>query len=215
VAEASLFRLIGRFSRMVGNVTRRLVAWSLSVPLMLAGTEAAHWLAYRLVYPDSWERSQVLAQSGHGYFSLLPLLGGIAGALVVSGLFLHGRAVAQGGAGRVREVRLAQFASLPPLAFALQEHLERLIHGGTIVGVALEPTFMLGLLLQLPFAVAAYLLARFLLRVVGRVARVLGGRAGRRRRAPLWTPRPRFSLELGPVRIPALAGGHAERGPPV
>ena len=195
-------------------MNRRIVAWALSVPLMLGGTEAAHWLSYRLVYPDGWERSQVLAQTGHGYFSVLTLLGGIAGALVVSGLFLHGRAIAVGGAGRVREIRLAQFAALPPLAFALQEHLERLIHDGTIVGVAFQPTFMLGLLLQLPFAVAAYLLARFLLRVVGRVARVFGGRVGRRRRTLPSIPRSRFSLEFAPVRIPALAGGHAERGPP-
>jgi hypothetical protein len=199
---------------MTWDVSRPIVAWALSVPLMLGGTEAAHWLAYRLVYPDGWERSQVLAQTGHGYFSLLPLLGGIGGALLVSGLFLHGRAVAAGGAGRVREVRLVQFAALPPLAFALQEHLERLIHDGTIVGVALEPTFMLGLLLQLPFAVTAYLLARFLLRVADRVARVLGGRVGRRRRTLPSMPCSRFSLNFAPVRIPALAGGHAERGPP-
>ena len=200
---------------MTLNVNRRLVAWLLSVPLMVGGTEAAHWLAYRLVYPVGWERSQVLAESGHGYFSLLPLLGGVAGALVVSGVFLHGRAVSRGGAGRVREVRLAQFAALPPLAFALQEHLERLIHDGTIVGVALEPTFMLGLLLQLPFAVVAYLLARFVLGVAGRVARVLTGRTASRPRSLPWAARPRFSLDLASARVPALAGGHAERGPPV
>ena len=115
-----------------------------------------------------------------------------------------------------RSVRLSQFAALPPLAFALQEHLERLIHDGTVVGVALQPTFMIGLLLQLPFAVAAYLLAKLLLQVADRVGSIGGGQEGAARpRLMPATLRPSFSLELPLPRLAALAGGHAERGPPV
>ncbi len=182
---------------------------------MLGGTEVAHWLAFRLVYPDAWERSQALQQTGHGYFSLLPVLGGIGAALLVSGLFLHGWDVSVGRGRRVGEVRLSQFAALPPLAFALQEHLERLFENGTVVGVVFEPTFLLGLLLQLPFAVMAYLLARLLLRAAGRVGSVLSCRNGPRRRAAGSLGRPWFPLELSAPRVAALAGGHAERGPPV
>ena len=163
---------------MPGDVDRRVVPWLLSVPLMLGGTEVAHWLAFRLVYPDPWARAEVLKQSGHGYLSLLPTLGGVGLALVVCGALLHGRSarpqinVAVGAV----ETRLWQFATLPLLAFALQEHLEALFTQGTVVGVPLEPTFMLGLSLQLPFAAVAYLVARLLLRTAERV-----GRAQRRR----------------------------------
>ena len=196
-------------------MNRRAVAWLLSIPLMLGGTEVAHWLAFRLVYPDAWERSQVLQQTGHGYFSWLPLLGGIGAALLLSALFLHGRNVRDGRGRQVAQLRLAQFAALPPLAFALQEHLERLIHDGTLAGVVLEPTFLLGLLLQLPFAVAAYLVARLLLRAAERMGIAFAGRSGPRRRATPPVPRPWFPLVLAPPRLAVLAGGHAERGPPL
>jgi len=110
---------------------------------------------------------------------------------------------------------LSRFAAMPPLAFALQEHLERLFHGAGVAGVVLEPTFLLGLVLQAPFALAAYLLARLLLGVAERAGRVLARRAacGRRRvaaRGPSWWP-----FELRSPRIAALALGYAERGPPL
>jgi hypothetical protein len=117
------------------------------------------------------------------------------------------------GVGGV-ETRLWRFAALPLLAFALQEHLEALFTQGTIVGVPLEPTFMLGLALQLPFAAVAYLVARLLLRTAERVGRAL--RAGGAPAGPAVVRpfRSWFALELWPHRVPALAGGHAERGPP-
>ena len=199
---------------MVGNVNRRLVAWLLSVPLMLGGTEVAHWLAYRLVYPDSWERSQVLAQSGHGYFSLLPLLGGIAGRARRVGLFLHGRAVARGGAGRVQggpvgAVRCAAAACVCAAGAPREAHPRRDDRRGRARAdvharaAAAAPVRSRGLS---PRAVPA--------RGRGPCGARLTGRAGRRRRSLPWAPRPRFSLDLVPVRVPALAGGHAERGPP-
>jgi hypothetical protein len=182
---------------------------------MLGGTEVAHWLAFRLVYPEAWERSQALQQSGHGYFSLLPLLAGIGAALLLVALCLHGRDVSVGRRRRIGEVRLSQFAALPPLAFALQEHLERLFANGTVVGVVFEPTFMIGLALQLPFAAVAYLLARLLLRAAGHAGKVLARRGAPRRRAVPSLRRPWFPLELAAPRLAALAGGHAERGPPL
>lgn len=200
---------------MRSDVSRRAIVWMLSVPLMIGGTEAAHWLAYRLVYPDGWERAQALQESGHGYSGWLPLLGGVAVAVLLSALFLHARDASTGRGPSTRRVRLSQFAALPPLAFACQEHLERLTHDGTVAGVALQPTFMIGLLLQLPFAVVAYLSARLLLRVADRVGRIVTGRnAGRPRVIPA-ALRPCFSFELPLPRLAALAGGHAERGPPV
>ena len=66
---------------MATRVKRRSLVWLLSVPLMLGGTEVAHQLAFRLAYPSGWERTQALQESGHGYFSWMPGVGGIAAAL--------------------------------------------------------------------------------------------------------------------------------------
>jgi hypothetical protein len=196
-------------------VGRRLVPWGVCLSLMLAGTEVAHWLAFRLVYPGAYERDLVLQQTGHGYFAWLPIAGGIGGALLLSALVLHGWRAGVGGHHSISRAGLLRFAALPPLAFALQEHLEGLISGGTVVGVAFEPTFMLGVLLTLPFALAAYLVARLLLHVADRVGRVLRQRRTfRLRRSTVPTRRavPGSSFAL---RMPALAAGFGERGPPL
>ena len=70
------------------------------------------------------------------------------------------------------------FAVLPPLAFALQEHLERLLHAGAVPWTAvLEPTFLPGFLLQLPFALLAFAVARALLGAAVLLARLLRARS--------------------------------------
>jgi len=104
------------------------------------------------------------------------------------------------------------FFVLPPLAFALQEFAERLLNAEAFpFQAALEPRFLLGLPLQFPFGLLALLLARALLGVVERLARVLA-RARRPRLATTarWSPRQAFDLP----RIPALALGYQQRGPP-
>ena len=65
------------------------------------------------------------------------------------------------------------FGLVAPALFTCQEHIERLAHDGTVPWLAGEPTFLAGLALQLPFALAAYLVARLLLRVARSIARVL------------------------------------------
>lgn len=183
---------------------------------MLAGTETAHWLAFRLAYPSAYERGLVLQQTGHGYFSWLPLAGGIGCALLVAALVIHGRSAADRAAGAVAPAGLWCFALMPPLAFALQEHLEQLISNGTLMGVVFQPTFMLGVALTLPFALVGYLAARLLLSVAEHVGRLLRRRRGfraRDRSAPL---RSAAGFELVfPPRVAVLASGHAERGPPL
>ncbi len=190
---------------------RRAAAWLLMLPLMLAGSQLAHVFAYRLVYPESQVRLRELLATGHSYMSYLPLLLGIGaalelvafGSLVVGGVRRRGRAAVSPWA----------FALLPALGFALQEFLERWLAGASYPWwMVLQPTFRIGLLLQLPFALAAFLIARLLTRVADRVASALRGdrrpaRVGLRSR---WT--------ASAVRLPrpgALAGGHAGRGPPL
>jgi hypothetical protein len=70
---------------------------------------------------------------------------------------------------------LRVFALVAPLTFACQEIFERLLHDGTVSWSALtEKTFLTGLALQLPFALAACLLARALLRAAHELGTILG-----------------------------------------
>jgi hypothetical protein len=117
---------------------------------------------------------------------------------------------------RRRELHVSPrlFFVLPPLAFAGQELFERLLHAeASPFQAALEPRFLIGLALQLPFGLLALLAARLLLRVVRTLAGVL------RRRTPaavarlaqnLWVPAGRHVPSIA-----ALALGHPQRGPPV
>jgi hypothetical protein len=78
--------------------------------------------------------------------------------------------------------------------------------------MVLQPTFRIGLLLQLPFGLAAYLIARLLLRAADEVGRALGAAS---KPLPLVGLLPGWSVAA--VRLPRLSGlahGHAGRGPP-
>jgi hypothetical protein len=160
---------------------RRRLAWLVALPSMLAGTEAAHALAYRIVFPQSHVRVVALAVSGHGYLAWLPLVLALTGAAALVGL---GAATLDAARGRtVGAVPAVAYALLPPLAFALQELLELSLHTGTFAWhVFAAPTFLPGLALQLPFAVLAYVAARLLLRAAVRLGELLAhaprGRAG-------------------------------------
>jgi hypothetical protein len=191
---------------------RRLTLWALVLPLMLAGTEVAHALAYCLVYPSATVRWQALAASGHGYLGLVPLVSGIGAAVVLAAV----AATAVDAAARrpTRPLPAWTFGTLPFAAFTLQEFLERLFASHTLPWWMVEqPTFRVGLALQVPFALAAYLAARLLLRA-GRAL----GEAVSRRRHRLLPVRP--SLRLAPAasllvpRAP-FASGWSVRGPPL
>ncbi|HET8605890.1 MAG TPA: hypothetical protein VFL66_02565 [Gaiellaceae bacterium] len=192
---------------------RRTLAWTLAVPLMLAGSQLAHVVAYLWAYPSAPVRARALLSTGHAYLGWAPLVLGLGGAVALVSLLLT--AVDAGRGRSPRALPAWAFALVPPLGFALQEHLERLLATGAFPwDAALAPTFLRGLLLQAPFALAAYLVARLLLRAAVRVGVVVA------RRAP---PRPRRSSSspawpaAEPVfpRACALALRRAERGPPL
>jgi hypothetical protein len=188
----------------------RGLAWLTVFPLVAAGSLTAHELAYRLAVPSDGERARVLAETGHGYLDLAPAVMACAAALAAAALVLVAAGARRGGP----DPRLAArgFFALPPLAYAIQELLERVQNGVELSLAALaEPTFGIGLLLQLPFALAALLLARGLLRVARRIGRALAS--------------PRIPPPLPPLAIPhpaaaepparsALAFRLAGRGPP-
>lgn len=171
--------------------------WLVSLPLALAGCLTAHGLAYVLAGGD-------VAGTGHGYLDHLPLLA--AGGLTIVLVAACWHAVA-GRAGARASSWL--FAVLPPAAFVLQEHLERAVTTGALpLDAALEPSFVLGLALQLPFALLARLLAGAVLGAAESIVARLRARHARARseRAPAQPPLPPFAA--------SLAFGLSGRGPP-
>jgi hypothetical protein len=195
-------------------MTIRSAAWVISLPLAVASWLGAHCVAYALVSSASEHHLGAHAEHGHAWLGYSPAIAIWALALVVAGLLL---CVAQGvRAGRPAHPPVRLFALLPPAGFAVQESLERLIATGSIPhDLVLEPTFLVGLALQLPFALAALLLTRALYS--------LGFGAGRLLAAALALERPAGHAPPSLVRLPAaatlpslsvLALGHGQRAPP-
>jgi hypothetical protein len=150
---------------------RRGLAWLAAIPLMLAGSQAAHVFAYRWVYPEAHVRVLTLAATGHGYLAQLPIALGVGAAITLVSLFVVALDAARGR--QMRAVPAWAFGALPPLAFVVQEVLELSLHTGTLAWHAVfAPTFLPGLALQLPFAVAAYVAARLLLGAAERLGRI-------------------------------------------
>jgi hypothetical protein len=186
---------------------RRGAAWLAAAPLMLCGSQLAHAAAYRIAYPQAHVRMLKMLATGHAYSARLPLVLAAAGACVLVSLVATAVDAARGLPAR--SVPAPLFALLPPLAFALQEVLELSLHTGTFAWRAvLAPTFVPGLLLQLPFALLTYLAARALLRVAERIGRSLIRPVARAERAQLFSPVPLTP----PVRL--HAGRRLARAPP-
>ena len=193
---------------------RHRLAWLLAVPLAVVGTLAGHSVGYRAAVPDAHERAHVLASSGHGYLQWAPLavalclaLAGLAFVAIVASA-LRGREAAGGS----RQLKLV--AALAPVAFVLQEVIERLAHDGHVhVGLVTSAPFLLGLATQVPFALLAAAIALALAAAAERVAVAIGAVRQRRPRTTAIAFLSRFSVDL--PREPILARGYAGRGPPL
>ncbi len=120
--------------------------WLAVSPILFAGVLTGHALAYRL--------TGVSTGSMHAYLDHAPqvlLVAGIAGVLLA------------GLTARTPRPSARPFAVAALAIFAVQEHVERLAHTGELPWLLASPPFLVGLLLQLPFALAAWALARALL----------------------------------------------------
>jgi hypothetical protein len=192
----------------MSRVGRPRAAWLIALGLLGAGWVTAHVLSYMLLVPAA-ERGQMLAQTGHGYFRTVDLLI-LCATITLAGLGVY----VVGGPERRRAPSPWALALLPPIGFVVQEHLERLaVSGAFPTHLVVEPRFLLGLLLQIPFALAALVCARVLLRAARRLAHSFSAH-------PLHAA---AAAWLGPALAPcpdlprrsALASGHSQRGPPL
>ena len=153
---------------------RRRLPWLLALPVMAAGSLAAHSLSYLFTSARAAEYGgEASERAGTGSASYLVLFLGLLVAMTVVGagarLLLARR---RGRRGLEHSPWL--FFVLPPLAFASQEFVERVLRAEAFpFHAALEPRFLLGLALQLPFALLALFVARALSRVVERLVRAL------------------------------------------
>jgi hypothetical protein len=194
---------------------RRMAAWIIALPLAVASWLGAHCLAYWLVSPGGAEAHMGLhAEHGHAWLGYTPSLAIWALTLVVAGVVL---CVGEGLRGRrPSDLPVRLFALLPAAGFVVQEHLERLIATGSIpADLVVEPTFLVGLALQLPFALAALLLTRALYAIGFGLGRTIAGRLALGR--PLrYGPPSLLHLPECPTLISpsVLALGHGQRAPP-
>jgi hypothetical protein len=154
----------------------------LSLPIVAIGSLAGHAAAYALV--GSTRRDAAV----HGYLSYAPQFLGICVSAVAIALVLR-------ASGRLGGRPASwPFAAIPPLAFLLQELIERLA-AGLPVHAVLEPAVYVGLAAQLPVACIAFVVARALLRLADEVALTLAPRPGVVSRA---------GLAAAPLAVPAL-----------
>jgi hypothetical protein len=193
---------------------RHRAAWLIPLPLVIASWLGAHSLAYWLVSPGGTGHMALHTVSGHGYLGYAPALAVWGLALVLAGLVL---CVGDGLRGRrALPPPVRVLVLLPPVGFAVQEHLERLIGtAGMPHDLVLEPTFLVGLALQLPFALAALLVAHALNAVGFGIGRALAGLLTVPRQVPgLPSSQLRLTASVALVTPSVLALGHGPRAPP-
>jgi hypothetical protein len=202
-------------------MSRRGAAWLVSLVCTALGGLLAHALTYRIVgggHELAGPMHQGHAHHHHGAVDATAAASShwnacfaICGSLLVLGVL---GALADGWrSGRAPRVPIWLFALVPPVGFSLQENLEWLLGGGGVpYAAALGSSLAVGILLQVPFALAAYVAARALLALAGALAERLRA-APRLPFAPAALVAP-VPGPLGPPRLALVASGHGQRGPP-
>jgi hypothetical protein len=132
-----------------------------------------------------------------------PLCAAVCGVVGLAGLALGG---ARGGSARVP---LWVFALVPPVGFAIQEQMFALSEGAATPSAGLG--LALGLALQIPFALAAFLVARALLTFAATFVRSFRARPAILVRAPAFLLEP---LAASWPQPRAFVLGYGQRAPP-
>jgi hypothetical protein len=191
-------------------VKRSRLPWLLSIALIAVGSVTAHALGY-LAFAGSGERGSEVGENSHGLAAHVPLVLAILVAAVVVGLL--SRIVSAARRRSLGGASARWFFVLPPLGFAIQEAVERVIHVESFPGNGLhEPALVAALLLQIPFGLTAYLAAIWLTRAAVRIGRMLAGRG------PQPVGRPPAALSPAVVPLPrryrVAAHDCLQRAPP-
>ena len=121
------------------------------MPLATLGVLAGHEIAYALTRTPHEEL--------HGYMSHLPQV-----ALVLTLLSLVGASFVERGS----RLALWPYPAVAIVGFVAQEHVERVVHDGSVPFLLDKPFFAVGLAVQVVVAIVVWLIARLLVRIVGR-----------------------------------------------
>ncbi len=182
---------------------RRLTAWLVAASLMLGGTFVTH--CYVL------ERFSAAHHGDHagrtslvGFFCAAPFLLScvtLLGAALVARGFVGGAATG---------LSAWPFGVLAPLGFLLHQYFTDFT--GTTSPTYTSAAFLIGLALQVPLGLAAYVAARWLLRVVDRIGAVLKSGKSRVRHVfdPGW-----IAASKAPLSLLSIGEGAARAPPPV
>jgi hypothetical protein len=188
-------------------VSRRLIAWLVTFPLMAAGTYLSHCYVYGYAAAGHVHHATVgAARPGMAFFCGTPF---VLACLAMVGISVAARSV-QALSERPR-ARIAAwpFGVLPVLGFVLHQWISAADTGASVS--LLDPTFLVALFLQVPFGLAAYLVAKALLRLADRIGEALAPRRARLR------PVPRLASPASALFVPhrlALATASRPRAPP-
>jgi hypothetical protein len=168
---------------------RRTLTWLVTLPFAAASVLLGHALAYRFTGTP--------LGNVHGYLDHVPQVVFILVSVAVLGLAADTRA---------RRRSPLPIAALAAISFALQEHIERVVHTGHVPFLLFSPVFWIGLLLQAPLAAAIWLVSR---RVADDIAVRVPARLPRLGRLPVFIQGP----ALAPV-VARRASQRRGRGPP-
>jgi hypothetical protein len=192
---------------------RRLVAWLIALPLTAAGIWTRHALlpmeTGHVGHDHGASASTPGSELGLSFFCSIPFVLSTLALLALLGLV-----------GIVQERRLLTvsawpFAVLVPVGFALHFHLEHAAGAGGPFGLIVESAFLVGLGIQLPFAMVAYLIATALLHVAERIGEAFAARRRRQRLRPVSRKTPPRWACLARPRPALLATAGAPRAPPL
>ena len=137
-----------------------------------AGVLLGHWLTYLILDPNAHARTEALASSGHGYWSVAVRIGI---ALSLAALWLVAVRTARGRrAGRSRTESFAwtyvRLAGAQAVAFAVMELVERVAAHQSLATLVQGGLLPLGMAVQVLIAAAGTLVLVWFARAAERVA---------------------------------------------
>jgi hypothetical protein len=180
-----------------------------------AGVVFGHILTYLIAFPASTQRTQVLAQSGHGYWPnamTFVIQAAVGVGTIVAVRALRERAASSNGDRRVLPLfgwLTLQLSWRQIVGFTALEVIERVIVHAPLGQLLTHHLVPIAVVAQ---TAVAGVIAGILLLLARTVARLAGLRASSLTRAS--NPWVRTAPLVGPRAVPVLSGGVGLRGPP-